>query len=472
MLKHAFVVAGTHSGVGKTTLTLALMAHLVRRGFRVQPFKVGPDFIDPGLHSLVTGRVSRNLDGWMLRAEYNRSLFGFTTADADVAVVEGVMGLYDGHSGADEAGSTAQMAKWLGLPVLLIVDARSMARSVAALVLGYVKFDPGLQWAGCLLNRVAGEGHFRYLKEALETYLPNLPVLGWIPPDEVLHLPERHLGLVTAQESHIDRNWMEKASNIVSARVNVDLLLQVSRVEGNLFSASDPFNQAESKAGGERRIRIAVPMDPVFCFYYQDNLDILRSFGADLVFIKPLYGDLIPDDVDGVYMGGGYPELHARELSRNTDFFNSLKSAVSRGAPVYAECGGLMVLSRFIVGLDGTRWPMAGLLPFGVRMLPRRKALGYVEVRFLRDCILGPKNTVVRGHEFHYSEIYPEDYSVHVDTVYEIASSRTVETRFEGYSLGTVLASYVHLHWGSNPLVGKFFAESARRASISKGGRL
>lgn len=491
MARYAFVVAGTHSGVGKTTVSLGLMAHLVRRGYVVQPFKVGPDFIDPGLHTIITGRVSRNLDGWMLSPSYNRDNFVKASSDADIAIVEGVMGIYDGYNGKGESGSTAEMAKWLDIPVILVVDARSMARSVAALVSGYANFDPGVRWAGCVLNRVAGDRHYCYLKEALEAYLPHIPIIGWIPADYDISLPERHLGLITADEAPIGSDWVIRAANMVSHHLDVNMLLKASQVKSNppadwiddasrnlkTNRFSKPIKRIELY---EEKVFIVVPRDPAFCFYYQDNLDLLAYFGAEMVFISPLSGDTIPDNADGVYIGGGYPELHVEKLAENRGFLKSLSKCVHRGVPVYAECGGMMVLGRFIETLEGRFWPMAGVLPFGVRMLPRRKALGYTGVYFRKDCILGPKGTVVRGHEFHYSEVCeltgrkgeffikqplsPKESQNSIDLVYELAQSKSSETsRFEGYSTRSLLASYVHQHWGSNPKVAGFFVRSAQK---------
>lgn len=454
---NAFVIAGTHSGSGKTTISLALMAFFTAKGFRVQPYKVGPDFIDPGLHSRITGRVSRNLDGWMLSRAYNLSLFSWTSRNADIAIVEGVMGIYDGFDGKSEAGSTAQMAKWLGLPVILVVDARSMARSVAALVHGFTTFDPDVLWAGVILNRVAGEGHFNYLKEALSTSLPQIPILGWIPTDNSLTLPERHLGLVTAQESPIDKVWTEKATALVEKYIDTENLLKKTQI--SLLTHPSPFEDLSSEKFPKLNVSVAVAKDAAFCFYYEDNLDFLRSYGAEIVFFSPLSGETIPPGVDSVILWGGYPEMHLEALTSNRAFFEDLKSYFQRGIPIYAECGGLMTLSRFIEDWEGFRWTMAEILPFGTRMLKRRKALGYVEVKLAKDFILGPSGTVVRGHEFHYSEICDIKPNERLETVYKVSRKKAGDSWDEGYSVGNVLASYVHQHWGSNPDVPRNFVD-------------
>jgi cobyrinic acid a,c-diamide synthase len=465
---NAFVVGGTHSGVGKTTIALALMAFFSSKGIKVQPFKVGPDFIDPGLHSRVTGKVSRNLDGWMLSRAYNQMLFDRCCRVAEMAIIEGVMGLYDGFDGKSEDGSTAQMAKWLDVPVVLIVDAQSMARSVAAVVHGFTTFDPEVKWAGVILNRVGSREHFEYLREALSSAVPHIPILGWIPRERSLTLPERHLGLVTAHESPLDRTWIALAVELVERFIDVEALLSRTRNPRNNSGSVSPLEsyghellqeqESENLPPNDPCVRIAVARDEAFCFYYEDNLDFLRASGADICFFSPVGGESIPNGIDAVILGGGYPEMHLERLSQNESFFADLRKCFSLGIPIYAECGGLMTLSQFIEDWDGKKWPMAGVLPFGTRMLKRRKALGYVEVKLSRDSILGPAGTCVRGHEFHYSEICNgEAHSANLETIYEVSRRKGDTVWQEGYRIGTVLASYVHQHWGSNPEIPRNF---------------
>ena len=451
--RHAFVISGTQSGCGKTTLTLGLIAALRRRGLRVQPFKVGPDFIDPGLHTRVAGVESRNLDGWMLGAETNRALFRRLSRQSDAAVVEGVMGLFDGYDGLSESGSSAEMAKLLGLPVVLVVDARSMARSAAALVYGFSRFDANVRLAGVLFNRIGGEGHLEYLREAMSANLPDVPVLGGIPREEAVHIPERHLGLVTAEEFSLSPKWRDTLAGLVERHVDLDLLLE--RCVLPLDEVKEPCPVVKSSACS--LVNIAVPRDAAFCFYYPDNFELLREAGASLHFFSPLAGERVPEDCGGMYLGGGYPELFAETLSGNENFLESIRRGASAGMPIYAECGGLMTLGRFIETVEGKRFPMAGVLPFGTRMLSRRKALGYTEVVLRRDCLLGRQGLVLRGHEFHYSEIVesPEDGAL--ERVYEIRGRKMREARPEGYSNGSVLGSYVHLHWGSAPETASAF---------------
>lgn len=487
--KHAFVVGGTQSGCGKTTLTLAILAAYRARGLTVQPFKVGPDFIDPGLHAQMAGLSSRNLDGWMLSREYNQELFRSRLAHADLGVVEGVMGLFDGYDGTSESGSTAEMAKWLGLPVVLVVDARSMARSAAALVYGFSRFDLSLKVAGVLFNRLGGPGHLEYLKEAMAANLPEIPVLGGIPREDLIGIPERHLGLVTADETPLRSERKEKLVELVERYVDLDLLLersvyppgampQETGAGGRLLEAAPELQDVSPPSmapqqpipSGSKppklppqapRPVIAVARDAAFCFYYPDNFELLEEAGAQLEFFSPLAGETVPREADGLYLGGGYPELFAQDLSERADFLESIRGAAGGGMPIYAECGGLMVLGRFIETLEGKQFAMAGIFPFGTRMLSRRKALGYTEVVLRGPCLLGEPGLTVRGHEFHYSEIVEEENAA-VPCVYELRRRKYTESRPEGYQVGSVLASYIHLHWGSAPEAARSFVMRCR----------
>ncbi len=501
--KWAFVIAAPHSGSGKTTVTLAILAALRHRGLRVQPFKVGPDFIDPGFHTRVTGVVSRNLDGWLLSREANRTVFRRGIASADGAVVEGVMGLYDGYDGTTEAGSTAEMAKWLQLPVILVVDARSMARSVAALIHGFCTFDPGIHCAGVIFNRVGSDAHLGFLKEAMSASHPRIPIVGGFPREEAWKIPERHLGLVTVEESHLDEAFVHQLAQAAETHLDLDSLLAATVLESDKAEPDSIESQGAPSApcgrtpsvpiraeGKDRRgavsLRtdgkaqdgsfrdqetgtvqgplIAVARDAAFCFYYQDNLDLLKAHGARLRFFSPLAGETIPKDAGALVLGGGYPEVHAKALERNERFFQDLRAFAAAGRPIYAECGGLMVLSRAIELLSGEVVPMAGILPFATRMLPKRKALGYVEVILKRPCLLGDAGMRLRGHEFHYSEIVGDPAPAPVSLCYRLTGRKYRVEQDEGYRVGSVLASYVHLHWGSAPQAAAWFVDAARQA--------
>jgi cobyrinic acid a,c-diamide synthase len=449
----AFLICGTHSGCGKTTVSLGLLAALKARGLHVQPFKVGPDFIDPGLHTQIAGVQSRNLDGWMLGRKWNEKLFRRFMAGADIGLIEGVMGLFDGYDGRTESGSSAEIAKWLGLPAILVVDARSMARSVAALVYGFVHFDPELRFAGVIFNRVGGEKHLLYLKEAISSSCPEVVVLGGIPREEAVQIPERHLGLVTADEMTLDSAWRNRLAELVEKHLDIDLLLEKTR-----YSMGSPDVAAPRPVSGARvKAEIAVARDAAYCFYYSDSLELLEKAGARLHFFSPIKGESLPRNCSGAYLGGGYPELFAEAISRNTDFLEAIRERAALGMPIYAECGGLMTLGRFIETIEGQRRPMAGILPFGTRMLRRLKTLGYTEAVLRRECLLGGPGTVIRGHEFHYSEIVEQGDDPNLEFAYELRGRRTEVSRLEGYQVGSVLASYVHLHWGSAPEAAERF---------------
>ncbi len=450
--KRALVIAGTHSGVGKTTVTLGLMAALKRRGYTIQGFKVGPDFIDPGHHRQVTGRPSRNVDGWMLSREENQTIFQRAMIPADVGVVEGVMGLFDGYDGLSEAGSTAQMAKWLGLPVVLVVDARSLARSAGALVHGYATFDPELPLSGVIFNRVAGERHLDYLRQVMDQR-GQARLFGGIPREAELTIPERHLGLLTTEEHPLDADFLGRLADVVEQAVDVE----------GLWAALPAFQirAADGPPLPAPRVRLGVARDAAFCFYYPENWEWLERCGAELAFFSPLRDPELPPDIHGLYLGGGYPEVFAERLAANAGMRRGIKAAAAAGLPVYAECGGLMYVGEEIVDLEGRSHPMAGVLPLSVRMLPRLKSLGYREVTLTADCLLGEAGAKIRGHEFHYSELQAEPLET-VTRLYKLAARGRDGERREGYSRGQVLASYVHLHFGSNPEAARHLVAACR----------
>jgi cobyrinic acid a,c-diamide synthase len=450
-LTRGVVIAGTQSGVGKTTVTLGLLAALRRRGLAVQPFKVGPDFIDPGHHTRAAGRVSRNLDGWMLSHEANLALFRRQARQAEVAVVEGVMGLFDGYDGLSEAGSTAQMAKWLGLPVLLVVDARALARSAAALVKGFAGFDPALTLAGVVFNRVGSPGHLEYLQQAL-SQVEGVKGFGGLPREAALGIPERHLGLTTAEDHRLDDAYLDHLAEVMETHLDLDGLLAAMP---RLALPEEP-----APAAAPPVVRLGVARDRAFCFYYPENLELLAGLGAELVTFSPLNDRELPAGLHGIYLGGGYPELYAGQLADNEGLKQALKQKAAEGLPIYAECGGLMYLSWEIRDLEGRLFPMAGVFPFTVQMLPRLKALGYREVTLTADGLLGPVGTRARGHEFHYSEIVGRPDGV--PRLYRLTPRRGGEAVEEGYRENHVLASYVHLHFGSNPEVARHLVASCQ----------
>ncbi len=436
----SLIVAGTHSGVGKTTVALALMAALRQRGLTVQPFKVGPDFIDPGHHTAVCGRPSRNLDTWMLSDDTVRASFARAAAGADVSVIEGVMGLFDGRSAQDERGSTAHLAKLLAVPVVLVVDASAMAASVAAVVKGFADLDPEVRVVAVLCNRVAGPRHYAHLAPAIRRHTRVEPA-GWLPRRPEWHIPERHLGLVT----HGDLSHGLNIAGLATAfeeTVDVNLLLDLARGSGTEYRVpSTEYSVPEPTT------RVAVARDSAFCFYYEDNLDLLRAAGAELISFSPLADPELPGAVDLVYLGGGYPELHAERLAGNLSMRDSLRAYHRGGGRIYAECGGLMYCARELIDVEGRAFPMLDLLPARTRMQKRLAALGYVSWRGAAPTLLGPMGTEVRGHEYHYSRL---EALAPLSTA-ALLHREGEEPKPDGFTAGGLLAGYAHLHFASNP---------------------
>ena len=454
------VVAGVASGVGKTTVTLGLLEAFRRRGLTVQAFKVGPDFIDPGFHEIATGRLSYNLDGWMCGRHHVRATVARRAGDADLAIVEGAMGCFDGLDGTGDDGSTAQVAKWLGAPVVLVIDAEAAARSAAAVVLGFEHFDAELEIAGVIANRVAGDTHARFVQNAIGARCRAVP-LGAIPRDAALTLPERHLGLVTAGEGPLTSDTRHRLVEVVERSVDLDALWKLAAP----LRVSPP---AETPLPASPRARIGVARDSAFCFYYRDNFALLEAAGAELVFWSPLTDRALPR-VDGLYFGGGYPELHAAALAANKPVRDAVHAFAAAGGPIYAECGGLMYLADALEDLDGATHAMVGLLPTTVRMRPRRLSLAYTEVTLTGATPLGDAGAVARGHEFHYSRIDPVPSAV--PRAY-LLRPRHGEERAEGYVVGRALLSYVHLHFASNPaLADRFVAACAERSACREAAR-
>jgi cobyrinic acid a,c-diamide synthase len=456
------VIAGTHSGAGKTTLTLGLMAALRKRGLAVAPFKIGPDFIDPGHHAHMVGRASRNLDGWMLSRAYNQHTFRDHAAGCDVAVVEGVMGLFDGFSGNSEEGSTAQMAKWLDLPVLLVVDAASMARSAAALVQGFQRFDPQVRFAGVVFNRLGSEGHRNFLQEAMAAYV-DLPFLGGLLRDNQLCIPERHLGLTTAEDGPLTADQEHLLATSIEAGLDVDgLLARLPEVPAP--SGSQPARRQKHP----EPVRMGVARDKAFCFYYPDNLELLVAAGVEPVPFSPMNDARLPEDLDGLYFGGGYPELHADRLSGNLELRAMIRHCSRQGMPIYGECGGFMYLCRELEDTEGTIHPMCGCFPFRSRMHSGLRALGYREVRLTADTLLGEKGHVLRGHEFHYSDLSDASSAGPVEAVYTVGRRAGGYQSTEGYLVGRTLGSYIHLHLGSRPESARALADACRQYRQTK----
>jgi cobyrinic acid a,c-diamide synthase len=447
------LVAAPGSGAGKTTVSAALMAALRKRGLAVQPFKCGPDFIDPGHHALICRCPSHNLDTWMLSAEANRRIFLSACRHADVAVVEGMMGLFDGVAGNSEEGSSAQIAKLLGLPVLLVVDASASARSVAALVHGFRSFDPETRVLGVLLNRVAGAPHAEMLMDALREYDPKL-IVGWLPHEKDLHLNERYLGLQTAGERSWSNDALDLMSSLIERHYPLDRLLEACQVAPSESAGQLPPTSPDAL------VRIGVARDRAFCFYYEAGLDELRRQGAEIVEFSPLADSGLPANLDALYFGGGYPELYAGTLSGGKRLLSDLREFALAGKPVYGECGGLIFLGRQLIAKDGANWPMAGLLPLSIEMTDHLVHFGYAEIEFVADG-LAVKGARLRGHSFHCSRVVSDGEAQKTAIVHYSLSK---QSECEGFTAGNVFGSYVHLHFAADPSLAERFVSLARSA--------
>ena len=452
------VFGATASGVGKTTVVAGIIAALRRQGWVVQPFKCGPDYIDPSYHGLAAGRPCRNLDAWMLNDAQLLQGFSRACRDADIAVIEGVMGLFDGSSWHDERASTAQIAKLLGAPVILVVDIAGAARSAAAVVLGCQHFDSDLSLRGAVLNFAGSEGHAKGCAEAI-TRTTRVPVLGWLPRDSKLQIPERHLGLVPGGEHLNSSSLISSIADAVTQRFDLAAIAEIARTAGDLpeISLAAPAVRHDPRTA---RPVIAVARDEAFCFYYPENIELLMEAGADIEFFSPLLGERPALNVAGVYLGGGYPELHAKELASNVGLWRALKDLRGRDAPIFAECGGFMVLTEALIDREGRRWPMAGLIPGVARMTEKLAALGYRHATATRANLLTDGGEVLRGHEFRYSTWVCDEPIAGIDTAWQVCGTRAeAPADSGGFISGNLLASYLHIHFGQRAGLARRFVE-------------
>ncbi len=453
----AFVLSGVSSGSGKTTVSLGLMAAFCRRGLRVAPFKCGPDFIDPGLHQLVTGNISRNIDLWMMGEEFTRRSFTRNAAGADIAIIEGVMGMFDGG-----LSSSATLAKKLDLPNILVIDARSMAESAAAIVKGFESLDKKSGVAGVILNRIGSERHLQLVKEAIEKHC-KAEVLGYLPRSLEFSIPSRHLGLLTGDEAPISKEAVKSLAKAIEQHIDLDRIISLCQrdnpADTNAVTdaAALSFEKGEKKA---KPCKIAVAKDKAFCFYYQDNFDLLEAAGAELCFFSPLQDKAMPK-ADMLYLGGGYPELYAKELSENSKMLQSIREFAHSGGHIFAECGGFMYLTEGIDqesenGGEGQAFfPLLGIFPVRAKMNKRRTSLGYRELTTVKESFFGPVGTILRGHEFHYSSISPMPEEI--ERIFSVNNGE-----MEGYRKNNIVGGYMHLHFGFTPQVVSNLLESCK----------
>ncbi len=428
-----FLIGAAHSGAGKTTVSIGVMAALMKRGLRVQPFKVGPDFIDPGLHGLVSCTQSCNLDIWMAGGDYVRDLFARKCTDRDVAVVEGVMGLYDGGS-----SSSAAVSEALGLPVILLVDARSMAESAGAVVRGFRDYQQGLRIAGVIFNRVASQRHRELVMRGMES-VTGVEIIGFLPSEEAIAIPQRHLGLYTADEIPLKKSEIERLAAFIEGNLDLDKLLTLTDYK---IPETDMSNIEVKKS--LNAMRIAIARDRAFSFYYEDFLETLRAQGAELVFFSPLRDKALPEGINILCLGGGYPELYAERLSGNSLMIEAVRQWCLSGGSTYAECGGFMYLTEGIRDFEDNFYPMAGVFPTRATMRKKRMRLGYREILLLEDSIVGEKGVRLRGHEFHYSDIDPMPEKI--ERIYRVDHPAGTETG--GYRYLNTVGSYIHLYLG------------------------
>ena len=452
-----FMIAATASGTGKSTVTMGLNRLLHRKGYKVQPWKCGPDYIDPGFHSQAAQRYCRNLDTRLIPEDRIKALFCHHASDADISVVEGVMGYYDGDAGRYEEGSSYHLSRVLNLPVFMVLDIRSTAQSAGAMALGFQKFKDDAPIAGFILNRAGSERHAAMVKDAVQE-ATGLPVIAVLPRRDDLKLPERHLGLVLASEQaqsgELDRR-LDALADLMEKYTDMDQLLALSSMPTPEISGS-AIREIFPKSKKRPHVKIALARDDAFAFYYQDNLDMLTSRGAELVPFSPVKDEKLPEGCCAVYFGGGYPERFARELAGNISLIEELRQYADRGMPIYGECGGYMYLAESLRTQDGELWPMTGLLPGKITMTGGLRALGYGNVHWNKDTAMAPAGSLIPGHLFHWSCL---EEPVEEETLFSI--DRKGETLNEGYIRGSVCASYIHFHFASAPFMADNFIKAA-----------
>lgn len=444
------MIAGVHSSSGKTTISLGLMAALHRRGLKVQPFKVGPDYIDPGLHTHASGRSSHNLDSWMMPPEVMNTVFAKNAGQAEVSIIEGVMGLFDGFRGERIAGSSAQVALMLKTPVVLVVDVNNMSQSCVAVVKGFMEYEPGVEIRGVILNQ-ASAFHKEWVVPNLEAEL-GLKVLGCVPRKEAIAIPERHLGLLPADEHGALASHLEKMADLIEAHLDLEAVLA-------LAGQASPLELSWREPQTDTVTTIGVARDAAFSFYYQDSLDYLAELGAQIEFFSPMRDAALPK-VDGVYIGGGFPEMFLPQLSGNQSMKKSIQEACRSGMPILAECGGLMYLTRSLKDFDGNSWTGVGVVPADIVMTRKLQELGYIEATALQSTVIAAQGEVVRGHEFHYSTLEGLDPA---QQAFSLEGGMTRGTRRDGYAQGSLLASYLHLQLRANPVAARHFVEACLR---------
>jgi cobyrinic acid a,c-diamide synthase len=456
------MIAGTNSGVGKTTVTLGIMSALVKKGIKVQGFKAGPDYIDPSHHKFVTGNASRNLDTWMMGDSACRELFERAAVNADISVIEGVMGLYDGSIDSTGHGSSAHLAKVLSTPVILVISAKGIAQSAGAVVIGYKKFDKDINLSGIIVNNVSSRSHYDCIKSSIEDTC-SVPVLGYLNKDKEITIPERHLGLILSEESSCHSVLYERLGEMVLETIDIDGLLETARSAGAFpdYDKSTFLNRNSAL-----HVNLAIARDNAFCFYYQDDIDLFESMCAKIKYFSPINDRRLPDDIDGIFLGGGFPELYTEKLMENDSMRKSILEAYNQGTVIYGECGGMMYLLEKLIDCDGRSFKMCGVLGGSTRMENNRQGLGYIIAEATCDNVICKRGDTFRAHEFHWSKLL----DVPDDTIfaYKTRKSNGEKSGYDGIFRKNVLASYTHVHFSSNPKLAKNLMLSMTKASSSK----
>ena len=447
------IISATQSGSGKTTITAGLLAALKNRGLDVQPYKVGPDYIDTGWHALACGKISHNLDSWLVGADNLKKIFIDTSCSADISIVEGVMGLYDGGRGG--ISSTAEISKLLDAPVILIIDAKSMGTSAAAVALGFKEFDKSIKFAGAILNRVGSDSHKKMIVDALTAL--GIECFGAIKRNDEFFLPERHLGLVPTAENN-SGDVIKKICAAVEEQLDLDALIDLAKNSAPLTSTSSQFLVPSSYT------KIGVARDEAFNFYYGASLQELKNIGAEIVYFSPLHDKNLPEGISGLIIGGGFPEMFAEQLEQNKNIRAEIFHAIENGLPTFAECGGFMYLMRELVDFDGKNFEMCGVLDGVATMTNKLQTVGYVEAEILNDCVLGTAGDKIRAHEFHFSTAK----NFFGEEIFKCTRMRTGKEYFAGAVKKNLVASYLHIHFVGCPNVAKNFVDACKNFSIKK----
>ena len=460
------VIAGTHSGCGKTTITTAIMSVLSNKGYNICPFKVGPDYIDPMFHLFVTGNSSGNLDSWIMDDNTVIKLFSKNLKLGDIAGVEGVMGLYDGYGGDTDIASTAYISKLIDAPVILVVNGEGISYSIVALISGYLSFRKNIRIKGVIINNIKNKSHYILLKDILKNNL-GVEVLGYLPKLPECSLKSRHLGLMTTDEIRDLKEKMDTIAYHAKQTINFDLLYKISNdntnnnLEGFYSIDRDEKKFDLDKIIIKRKVKIGIAKDKAFNFYYRDNFDLLKELGVELEFFSPLNDDKLPNGLDGLIFGGGYPEEFSYELYQNFSIRKDIKRAIYSGMPTYAECGGFMYMTKSIENLNGQAYDMVGAIDGTAKMTNSLKRFGYVDIEMLENNILANKGEQIRAHEFHYSESFIKENIPHS---YSVSKKRSGETKKWncGFFSNNFLAAYPHIHfWGNTNFAKRFVLNCA-----------